>query len=389
MMKNSQEYFITLFVDTPGLVKEKLNGFMSADLSEAWLVSGQSESPLISLEENLPPNQLYLSDDCWYIHGLQRIETSKGDFPGMPMMWNVSIREQISLEKIDDALGWFATRYLWSVLPWGEPTSFSGFAFVSASGELRDRFVNVSSNYRTKMTLYFKYKGCYVESYSYPEPDYSSSHNWYDVNLLISNYHVKNNFSEVLQAILFQGDVIDLEKKESAAGRIWDACECDRRRPWIITFDFFEDDEGWEFPFQWEEAKFKFIQRLVVELIEHPDYPLPEEWATKIWGIYQPLDRASFMLMCNYQLSVPDTLLVVPHGTDLERLKSLLAKTEGDIYSYLCYIPDFLNLTDWFYGPDRSGSDFGSSLFVARDSDILRKIDGFNRDDGYRLISCF
>lgn len=391
------EYFIALFVDTPALLKEKLNGFMSADSSEAWLVRSSLENPLLSLE-NLPPNKLNLYEDCWYIHGSPRFETSDRDFPGFPMVWNFYTREQISIEKIDDALHWFAARYLWSVFPYAGPDGFSCFAFLSANCELRDRFLNVSSNYKTKMTLYYKLsEDLSYKAYSYPEPGYSNCFNWYDVNLLISNYHVKNHLSEVLRAIIFLGDETCSEKGENAAGRIWDSCKCDLRPPWMIIVDSEEDedeDEEDKLPLKWEKANLQFIQYFTVELIEHPDYNpdyiLPQESLSLKLGIYQPLDRASFMLMCTYQLCFPDILLAVPHGTDIERLKSLLAKTEGYLnYSDLCYIPDILNITDWLYAFNRTNTDFGDSLFVAKDSAILRKIDEFNRDDGYCLISCF
>ena len=385
------EYFIAIFVDIPSFLKEKLNGFMSADISKAWLVSGQSKSSLISLENF--PSYKRRHEDFWYIHGSPKIETTVQNCPGIPMRWNVAIRDRISLGKIDEALHWFATRYLWSILPWAGPENFLNFAFLSTSCELRDRFINISSNYRTKMTLYFKYndKGDYPEVYSYPEPDYSYSHNWYDVHLLICNYHVKTNFSEVLQAIFFQGDIISSEKMESAAGRIWDACECDLRPPLLITLGSEESEEDRDSLWQWEESNYQPIQYLSIKLIGDRDHPIPEQWGPLSLGVYQILDRASFISMCNLQLCDPDILLVVPHETDLEKLKSLLTKTESRLeYSHLCYIPDFLNLTDWFYVLDVSKRDYvDGSLFVSRDNAILRKIDEFNRDDGYRLISGF
>ena len=389
------EYFIALFVDIPSFLKEKLKEFMSADLSEAWLVSDRYESPLISLEKL--PSYKRRHEDFWYIHGSPRIETSVQNCPGIPMRWNVAIRDRISLGKIDEALHWFASSYFWSVLPWAGPDSFLSFAFLSTSCELRDRFVDVGSNYRTKMTLYFKYnnKGDYPEVYSYPEPDYSSSHNLYDVHLLICNYHVKNKFSEVLQAIFFQGDIIRSKKKESAASRIWDACECDLRPPLTIAPGSEEDKDDYKefrnIMSPWIETDYQFIRSLAIKLIGDPDHPIPEHWEPLSLGVYQIPDRASFMSMCNIQLCDPDILLVVPHETDLEKLKSLLTKTESRLeYSYFCYIQDFLNLTDWFYVLDVSKRDYvDSSLFVSRNNSILRKIDEFNRDDGYRLISCF
>jgi len=333
-------YYIALFVEYPSLLKEKLSSFLQNNFSNIWICKDQQESPLQSLED-LPDHSGYWYPQSWYIYS-PRIDTARVQkllkFP----LYN-GAKFKTSFEEIDYAFSSLSTNYLWSIFPWGGSRRFLSFGFLSRERHLCEQFVNASSSFLSAAG-----KG----------------------NILISNYQVTASFSQLIKAILFDG-------YDRPASRLWDVCNCDATPPWLITNIF--DEEIFSI-FDWGGVpEYTFINSLesTGEYIE----PL---------GIYEPLNKKSFQIMCMLSFQDPNTLLWIPQGMDLEKLRNLLNDIEDDnSCSDLKYIREILSVTPWFYGLDRDRSDHGNSLFIAQDNNLLHKFNELEQNDNYRLISCF
>ncbi|MBW4510356.1 MAG: hypothetical protein KME64_28140 [Scytonematopsis contorta HA4267-MV1] len=339
-------YHIAFFTDYRPLLVEKLNSFLKNNLSDVWICEGQQESRLQSLDD-LPTSRGYWYSQPWYIHGSRLNKCDTQNFPSIPVYTNPQYKT--SFEKIDAALNWLSTYYSWSIFPWAGPKRFLSFGFLSRERSLHDQFINASF---TPLNVGEKFN------------------NAYPYNTLVSSYEVTTNFSQLIKAILFNGYY-------KTAWRLWDICKCDVTPPWLITDLLFDDDIF--SVFSWEEAKYEFIQSLTLTI--KPERPL---------GVYQPLDRKSFESMCRLSTQEPDTFIYVPQDTNLEKLKTLLIKTENNhSYSDLVYLQEILGVTKWFYGLDRDRVDYGNSIFVAQNNTKLQQFNGINEDDDYCLLASF
>lgn len=352
-------YYLTFFIDYRPFLEEKLKSFISEKFSDIWLQIGTEKHPFRSLQD-LPSFHVYPLQS-WYLHG-SSFNKPTCEFPGLPL------DKGTSLEHIDALLSWFANSFSWSIFPWGGFEQFASFAFVSKNSELRDQFLDDSSNTMDVKSRFTTIPEC---------------------NLLISNYDIKTDFSKVVQTLL----VDDFEEPGS---RIWDACECDSAPPWVITMltsnisdeDFFRiyPPEP-ESTIYWERADYHPVQILDVITEEKEPYkvfPLR-------FGVNQPGDRQSFIEMCNSIRQGEDMLVVIPSDSENSALINLLAKIESKYskYSDLSYIQDILGSTRWFYGLNRDQGDQMYSVFVSRETKLLQRIDQLKRNDGYILISCF
>jgi hypothetical protein len=335
-------YYLSFFIDRCNLLRDRLNCFLNNDLSNTWIYSeNRDETPLESLDD-VPTYAYSCYSQSWYIHGsFLKPDTliTRVNFP----LYN-GPNFQTSFAEIDRFFKWLSLNYLWSVFPWGGPRLFSAFVFLSRERHLLDRFINSSSMATSTRAL----------TYLVPIE-----------NRAIASYEVVNNFSESMQALLFSGYY-------KPAARLWNLCQGELKPPLLITDVF--DEEIFSI-FSWYPAKYKTIDCITIN---------------RGIGIYQPLDRKSFGSMCQLTLQEPDTLIIVPQGTNLRNLENLLFQTEDyNSYSDLIYFQKILATTEWFYGLDRDRVDYGHSFFVARDNVLLHRFAQLDLNDSYKLISCF
>ncbi|MUG93099.1 hypothetical protein F7734_11880 [Scytonema sp. UIC 10036] len=339
-------YYLTLFIDYRPFLIKKIHEFLKKTSSHIFICNKQGKSQLTSLE-HIPSHQGYFYSQPWYIHG-DRVIQEKLDLSfNAPIPAYSGPKYKTSFDEIDEFLNFLSTNYSWSIFPFAGPKRFLCYGFISREQNLRNLFLDVTLNVGN------------VESKYGIIP---STH------FFIKSYDVTSKMSSLATAILLSG-------YHEPASRLWNVCDCDITPPWLVT-DLFDDDSF--LMLEREPVEYKFIQQLVTADSNQP------------LGIYQPLNEYSFESMCLLSFREPDTLVFVPQGTDLEKLQSLLVKTES-CYSYsdLIYLEDILSTTQWFYGLDRDRVDYGDSLFVSQNNTLLQKFDRLGRNDGYRLLGCF
>ena len=77
-------------------------------------------------------------------------------------------------------------------------------------------------------------------------------------------------------------------------------------------------------------------------------------------------------------------------NANLKSLMYILDRIE-DIkisYSDLSYLQDLLNACEWLYGFSRDATapdNYNCSLFISRDSKIIRQIDSYRREESYHM----
>ena len=211
------------------------------------------------------------------------------------------------LKQIDDLLSKLANCYQWSICPWGAGGRFSSFAFISKEKKLLDKFINCSSNY-VDICLSLDSTFSYGSFADIPQ-----------CNMFISSYKVIDLFSEVTKAIIF--DETDEPKIEQPGSYIWNICECEFSQPWLVTHSPYDETYS-EFtsPFLAEDIDFKFIQEIKF-IIEEKFFAYSQVWSL---GIYQPINKDSFISMCRVYRCDPDTLVTVSQEADLEKLKKAI-----------------------------------------------------------------
>ncbi len=364
-------YYIVFFINYPPFLYEKLKSFLNNETSNAWINHNYNDI-IFSCEndfpkENYPPEQ-------WYLHGSYLKDNFREELIELPLL------KGTCNAKIDCLFKVFSSNFAWSIFPWGSIYSsdlLSSFVFISKDRKIRDDFITAYPNV--------------------VDIKHQHGHTITQCNLLISSYEVKNNFSEIAQAILIEDDFTSL------GSILWDACQLDYCSPLFIsnvyygedTDDFYKiENSDVESPIYWERANYKPLEILNVNIKEKNPDIFPEN--NRKYGVYQPQNKQSFIDMCTSLLQGTETIIVVPYDTDLNELSKLLAKIEASDYSKysdLSYIQDILQTTEWFYGFDRNYVDIGDnmySLFVARDNKLIYRFSELNAIDGHnKLISYF
>ncbi len=341
-------YYLAFYLNYRPLLEEKIDYFISTIESDVFLYQNEISS-LISKSGDLP---IKLNDysSNWIIYSSSNQIFSK-------VLLDFISGEKNCLKRNDDILSWFSKNLTWSIIPWGgEHVRFNSFVFISNDKLLRDLFINISSNIMDIEEI-----ACIPKT-----------------NLLISKYDVLDKFSNSTQAIAFY-------QNKDLGNRIWNSCECDKNFPWIITFLCEEEDD---IPCCWENANYQLVHKF--------NFATENQIGEQEIGVYQPNDIKSFTSMLKIHSSEPDTLMVVPNNTNIEQLKKLLSKTEGhplyETFSYLSYLENILKTSNWLYiiNSNFAGNgDYIYSLFVAKDSVLVRKIDELDLIDDYEAISYF
>lgn len=359
-------YYSAFFVNYRPFLYEKLKSFTSEKKSNIWIYKDKNST----FFQNGLPQDIYPPVE-WYLHGSHL--GSKKNSISLPLL------KGTKLEEINTTFQVLSTKYSWSILPWGSIYShdlLSSFVFISRKEMTFNKFLETYHN-----TVNVKSHYGHIIS---------------QCNLLVSSYKVQTNFSEYVQGILIEDDF------DYPGSLIWDACQLDSYPPLLIsevycsdkTDDFYEiEDPDPDSPIYWERVNYKPLRIIDVQLKEkstnfHTDN-------NKKFGVYQPQDKQSFINMCMSLRQGTETLIFVPHNTNIDKLSKLLSIIEASDYSKysdLSYIQDILQTTEWFYGLDRNYVDVGDnmySLFISKDNKLIQKIDSMNTDYKNKLISFF
>lgn len=355
-------YHIAFFIDYHPFFRNKI---------KSWLINNKkyycnvidenlNHNPISikNLLESQPENIFYYFDEPWYsrygekwyIHG-NKHNLSNDDFPDLLITKN-NYNSQISLERIDYLLSWFANRYKWSILPWYDAIRFRSFVFISDEQTLRDKFIDCSNN-------------------SIKIPFLNSQ----KTNLLISHYSIFTKFSEVMTAIVFEENI-------KTTGVVWDACNCSLNFPLLITCNNLNENTN----FYKCCDKYKLIKKI------------------KGWNVYQVSDKKTFTAISKSIILGLSAFWISPNA-NLKRLITILDRIE-DIeisYSDLSYLQDLLKACEWFYGFARDATapdNYNLSLFISRNSKIIQRIDSSRQEKSYdinlnshnyyyKLLTCF
>ena len=336
-------YKTATFINHFQFLELKLQAYVINSSCNAWINIFQQDKPLESLDI-LPKHFNFKYSDIWYIHG-GFLDHSRYSSSNLILYDGPNFSE--NFENIDNQFMWFSENFLWSIFPWGGPRNFLSFCFLSKDKKIFNEFLNCNSFIMDQVNE------CNI--------DFISSQT-------ISSYEIETRFSRSIQAIIFSG-------YHEPAFRLWDVCNCDVNHPWFIT-DFLIDEDT--FPIlSLPIPEYKIL----FSIDRDNDTPLK---------VYQPLNKESFESLCKLTSQEPDTMIFVSPDTDVVKLKDLLMNIENEqSYSDLNRIQDILNTTNWFYGLNRDRVDYGISLFVSRENNLLHSFDQINRNDGYCLLSCF
>lgn len=353
-------YYLAFFLHASSLLKQKLDCFIKINSLTAYFAHEGKDIPLKS-SQDLPVFTTFEYPQSWFIHGRSLSQSSISFFPELPLL------NGTSLEKIDSIMSWFSSHYTWSILPWGGAGQrFNSFVFIGNERTLRNSFVEAATN---TMDV--------IDIAHIPQ-----------VNLFITSYDVPNKFQEIVQSIVFQ------ENLRETGSQFWDACNCGTTAlPWIVTTLFPQDEDDDEPPENWEQANYQLIDILEFTTLERRFPNVIDEQAHERLGVYEPQDKESFVLMLQTHWTDPDTLIVVPKNTKLDKLIKILRQSEAhsyySSYSDLSLFQEFLELSDWFYGIDRDRNDYTYSLFISKNSALIRDINDLVQDNNYRAISFF
>ncbi|BAY84179.1 hypothetical protein NIES267_36750 [Calothrix parasitica NIES-267] len=340
-------YHLAFFIDYHPFFQNKIKSWLiNRKKYHCAIIDENLDHNLISIKDLLESpseNRFYYFDEpwynrygkIWYIYG-DKHNYDKDNFPDLSIT-KKNFNYQISLEKIDYLLAWFANKYRWSILPWHNAIRFRSFVFISKEQTLRDKFVYCSNNLIKIPFL-----------------------NSQKTNLLISQYSVFTKFSEFVNAIVFEENI-------KTTGVVWDVCNCSYCPPWLITDNnLHEDSNLYEY-----SDKFQLINKI------------------KDWNVYQVSDKKTFTVISKSSILRLSAFWISPNA-NLQTLISILDRIE-DIeisYSDLSYLQDLLKACEWLYGFSRDATapdNYNCSLFISRDSSIIKKIDNSRREGSYDI----
>lgn len=326
------------------ILEEVLNCLRERFSSTAWVQVKNERYQYTSnyWDESPFKENKYLVPQEWLLHG--EIDSSLDDISTKPYL-----REFKSLVEVEKNFKYLSSHFHWSMFTWGGVGSLLSIGFISHDKEIFEYFLSKYVQIFHSMTLY-KLK-----------------------NVLMSRYVVSSKFTDSCCVLL-----LNLLGKNIGT-RIWKACNCDENFPWLITNrDYSEMDEA-SIPCM-KEINF---------FVEGDDSRQVRRRDLKVFEI-QNLEL--FSRVCSESsLFSATTTIIIPSGTDLKAMQSVLEKTElYDLDNHdVQWIDHIKNQCNWFYGINRDYTDEQNSIFISKDSSLLMKIDSMSLNDGYKFISCF
>jgi hypothetical protein len=340
-------YYLAFFVDYQPFFKNKLRSWLfNQKKYNSFLLDETANHEPIAISRLLECTTEKLDsyyEEPWYarygwnwcIHGKCNLNANFSEIPKL-----LNIKSCKSLDTLNNTLSWFADRYEWSILPWSSLIRFRSFVFISKDKNLRDKFIQCSSN---------QFNLPFLSNRKY--------------NLLVSCHDAIKHFSQASQSIVFEENI-------DTIFQIWNACNCDELTPFLITDIILED---------------YYLFREELKL--YPFKNLSRE--SKIWNIYQPNDKIAFELISSEIISDQNnkTAFWISPTTDLDRFMDILVNTESleTSYSDLIYLKDFLSISEWIYGFSRDfdvPDAYNCSFFACRNSKIIEEVDFLRCDNG-------
>jgi hypothetical protein len=185
------------------------------------------------------------------------------------------------------------------------------------------------------------------------------------VNMLISSYEVRSRARDVFKAAILE------EQTPNRAVRLWDVCEAAGQKPLVLRHEPAINVKG--------EDRFDIVGKMSVSLMLDSTYA--------DISVIAPQDGAAFRALMNYNLGT-DPIVAVPENADLDSVEMLLRAIENDAESDLTQIGEILKVVPWLYAVQRNCQDWTYSLFVARDTEIVRQVAQPNPVKGRRLFAC-
>jgi hypothetical protein len=338
------KYLVFLQYDSFTIVQRTLEMAQEVNPLDAWM---QFKEEICKYELLKSSRQLSILDDYssmpepWIIYDGT---TTKSAFSSLQF----SLLQGTTIQAIEDLFQAMSHGFRWCLFNWGATNGLSILGFISSNEEI----VN-----------------CFLKAYTQA---FSRKASYKLDNIIISKYCVLNNFKEHFRALL-----VDFTP-DSVGVRIWKACNCDQKLPWIVS-----SRDNIEF----SRSETRFIQELnfIVEGNEN------RQMRKRRLKVIEPQNVEIFNELCAYGYSFDDTIIVIPSESRLDCLQSILSKTElYDCDNHdLQLIDEITSQFDWFYGISRDRTDARYSLFFSNNASLLQIIDSMQIDDDYQLISCF
>lgn len=236
----------------------------------------------------------------------------------------------------------FSEAYRWIVLPWGGLLDYGLLLFISSDKTISDNFLACSPN-------------VFVVEERLGER----------TNMLISSYEVQGQIQDVFKAAILE------EVSPNIGARLWDSRQIFGEQPLVLRSVPATSVTGAD------------RYRIVGTLSVHDDSTYDADPRAIC-----PEDSTSLWALLNCNLGT-ETIVVVPRDADLSSVEALLRVTEnyGSV-SDLVQIPRILASVPWFYAIRRNTEDWPYTLFVARDSELVRFVAEPSRARATRLIAC-
>ncbi|GEM_PF-2699883 len=363
-------YHIAFFFDYYDLrrkgvpfLRKKLGHFLNDDFSEAYLLKGDNTQLMgIKLSEQaLPEPAPYSYDHPWFIHGGLKACDGTVQHP------RLSLYTDKSLLDINGLFACLARRFHWVIFPWGGVFPFGIFAFVTTDSGTRDSFVGCTDNF-FRMTPWYSSGGARMTRH----------------DMLISSYDADWKIGPDFKAVLF------LESTGGTCHRLWESGACAAGIPLMAYMEFQESFMPSEPP--WCGGGYEVLDTMgpFEETGTHAKDVFPGQKVS----IYRFSDKKTFMNMGEaHDYDIP-THAFFPADTSPARLPELFERTESwHSHSDLCHINDYLSFCEWVCMLDRGPHGAEYSLFVSRDSSLIKKFVSVPslKDESFRfeLISCF
>jgi hypothetical protein len=341
------DYELVFLIDqlSRPFLRTKLQAFCDDTASEIWFHISGTETSIKAPFESLPKDG-FCYQEFWFLHGEKFLNNySKG-------LEENALYRPTSFQKINDLFRALVKSYRWSMVPWGGVHSYKAFAFLTSDKKLKESFLNVSENIVYPYALYQRRVPDDIVTKSY--------------NPLISSYNVETNVEHAIKTIVFE------DKIGAIPGQcIWDACECSKITPLVVTNIFASKTVLKD---NWGDAKYRITYSF--RLVD----------GTKM-GIFMPQDRDSYLKMCRLSYWSVTACFVFPGTTQPEKIIELVNTIQAPYkYSDLCYLNSFLDSGDWVYAVDRCHADVSYSLFTTKDRNKLTRVASCS---DVSLISCF
>jgi hypothetical protein len=387
-------YSLTIFQYHPAYFEEMLQTFFDKVGSTVWLNIDQEDYVLEDLSL-IPLPQVGFPyswekeefSASWHIHGFRLDSLS----PNVEVEKGWTLRSRASLSYLENLLTSLEQTYSWSIFPWdnwNNDIPFVCIGFISSINSISQLFFETISEIKVLK-----------------EASESTS---YQLNPLISNYFISNNFEDSLRGLTFE--VGSYSSYKNLGDIIWDVCP--NSQPWVLT-DLYpgssteasdqitlpdyspveEDREAMDEVYGWGVEDFEAIQQLRISYkvlgLSPPAFTLKTYTISMLIDVIAPKNKKTLSRMCRHFVpSATELVLFVSQNTDLDRLQVILEETivhYPHMEASLSYLNELLEATDWFcwlLRPYECG-------FFSRDNALTKSFIRLCRREKYQFTAFF